>query len=93
MSVEASTDNEKASSPPPNGRFSWLKPKNDSPPPSLEAEDRPPTQLGMPSTSDNDPKPISFTGLFRSVLILFLHPINIFFIFFHLALPLALSSS
>jgi hypothetical protein len=84
MSVEASTENEKASARPQSSRFSWLKSKQadnlDSIPPSPLSEERASPDLGKPPSVDEDLKPVAFTGLFRFVLPLFAPPIAIFII-------------
>jgi hypothetical protein len=73
MSLEASTENEKA--PPRNARLSWLKPKQDSTPSSPSAEERASPDLDILASLEEDLKPVSFTGLFRSVPVPFLRPI------------------
>ncbi|KAI0246194.1 ABC transporter type 1, transmembrane domain-containing protein, partial [Lactifluus subvellereus] len=68
MSVELGDNNEKATPPPPNGRFSWLKPKQpdkDSDPSSPSAEDRAFPDLTISASLEEDPKPVPFTSLFR----------------------------
>ena len=70
MSTEASNENEKSPSPSPNGRFSWLKPKqsekrdsasfvSNGEPVSVEVRVAAPVEENL--------KPVSFFGLFRSV--------------------------
>ncbi|KAI0246188.1 ABC transporter type 1, transmembrane domain-containing protein [Lactifluus subvellereus] len=71
MAVELGSNNEKpeATPPPPNGRFSWLKSKQldklDSDSSSPSAEDRASTDLAISAPLEEDPKPVSFTSLFR----------------------------
>jgi hypothetical protein len=69
MSTETNVENEK-SSPSPNGRFSWLKPKH-----SEKRDSASFISTGGPSSVDvrvvtpveDSPEPVSFFGLFRSV--------------------------
>ncbi|KAI0252876.1 ABC transporter type 1, transmembrane domain-containing protein [Lactifluus subvellereus] len=61
MSVELGDNNEKATPPPPNGRFSWLKPKQLD---RLDSDSSSP-DLAISAPLEEDPKPVSFTSLFR----------------------------
>ena len=67
-----SAENEKATPPPSNGRFSWRRSKQldklDSDSSSPSPEDRASPDLGLTAPLEEDSKPVSFTGLFRSVL-------------------------
>jgi hypothetical protein len=74
MATDASNEIEKASRP-PSGRLSWLKPKLpdklDSA--STTSGEKPPSDPGpalrVAAPVEEDPKPVSFFTLFRSVLV------------------------
>ncbi|KAI0246190.1 ABC transporter type 1, transmembrane domain-containing protein [Lactifluus subvellereus] len=63
MSVELDDNNKKATPPPRNGRFSWLKSKQKR----LDKlnSDSSSLDLAISAPLEKDPKPVSFTSLFR----------------------------
>jgi len=70
MSSEANIENEK-SSPSQNGRLSWLKPKQSDKRDSgsfISTGDPASLEVRIATPVEDIPKPVSFFGLFRSVL-------------------------
>ena len=70
MSTEG--NNEKASPSLNNGRLSWLKPKPSDKLDSVSSPEKPPTpDLHITAPAEDEPKPVSFFTLFRSVPVSF----------------------
>jgi hypothetical protein len=94
MSTEANIENEKAP-PSPNGRFSWLKPKQSDKRDSasfISTGDPASIDVRVAAPVEDDLKSVSFFGLFRSVSIP-IRFLSTFFILSYSGSRLAKSSS